>query len=307
MLRVSRICSHACPHQGQPLDLAARPSLLQTSLASSNQEEASPPVLYEVKGNVAIITLNRATNRNAMTVELLEGVRDAISRAASDQEARCVVLVGQGRNFCGGADFRGRNKPAYVDHHISAGPLVAGEKGLAMYNHFLALMDLPIPVVGALQGHAIGGGLGLALCCDIRVCHAGSQYGANFVRLGLHPGMATTYFLPRLVGVPRAVELLLTGRLVDGTEAHHMGLASDVGSTPEEVFAKAMALADQIAANAPVAVRWTKRSIYRHLEWNPRGAAWDEANLQGRTSEMQDSREGVKALLEKRKPLFTGE
>merc|ERR1719210_1600737 len=107
--------------------------------------------------------------------------------------------------------------------------MIAGEQNFAMYNHFLSLLDLKVPVIGALQGHAIGGGLGLALCCDLRVCHATSQYGANFVRLGLHPGMATTYFLPRLVGVPRAAELLLTGRLVTGAEALQLGLANDVG------------------------------------------------------------------------------
>merc|ERR1719245_1950316 len=117
-----------------------------------------------------------------------------------------------------------------------------------MYGHFLSLLDLPVPVVGALQGHAIGGGL----CCALRFCHATSQYGANFVRLGLHPGMATTYFLPRLVGVPRAAELLLTGRLVDGAEAFQLGLANDVGETPEEVLKKATTLANEIAANAPV-------------------------------------------------------
>merc|ERR1711953_537306 len=99
---------------------------------------------------------------------------------------------------------------------------------------FLSLLDVKVPVIGALQGHAIGGGLGLALCCDIRICCADSQYGSNFVRLGLHPGMATTYLLPRLVGVPKAVELLLTGRLVDGKEAEKIGLATNVADTPEE-------------------------------------------------------------------------
>merc|ERR1711881_352688 len=111
---------------------------------------------------------------------------------------------------------------------------IGGEKMFAMYQPFLCLMDIKVPVIGALQGHAVGGGLGLALCCDIRVCHKTSQYGSNFVRLGLHPGMATTYFLPRLVGVPRAAELLLTGRLINGTEACQLGLANDVGETPEE-------------------------------------------------------------------------
>merc|ERR1719350_66223 len=116
--------------------------------------------------------------------------------------------------------------------------------------------------------------------------------------------MATTYFLPRLMGVPKAMELLLTGRLVSGTEAASLGMANYACETPEAVFEKAMALAQEIASAAPVAVRWTKQSIYRHLDWNPRGAAWDEANLQARSAETKDFREGVQALLKKRAPAF---
>merc|ERR1719291_414780 len=100
--------------------------------------------------------------------------------------------------------------------------------------------------------------------------------------------MATTHFLPRLVGLPRALELLLTGRLFDGQEAVRMGLATDCAETADEVLAKAMAVAEQIAANAPVAVRWTKRSLYRNAGGNPRAVAWDEANLQSWTFQTSD-------------------
>ena len=100
------------------------------------------------------------------------------------------------------------------------------ERSFAMYQPFLSVLELEVPVVGALAGHAIGGGLGLALVCDLRVASADAKYGANFTRLGLHPGMATTYLLPRIVGVPRAAELLLTGRLIDGAEAERMGLVN---------------------------------------------------------------------------------
>lgn len=279
------------------------PALLPEPMSEPPIE--GPPVLYELTGHVLKLTLNRAQQRNAMSQELLEGVRDAAARAAADPEVRCIVITGKGRNFCGGADFKG-DRAKYSDPQITSGELVGGESGYAMYNHFLSLLNIPVPVVGALQGHAIGGGLGLALCCDLRVCHADSLYGANFVHLGLHPGMGTTYFLPRLVGVPKATELLLTGRLVNGQEAERIGLATGVGTTPEEVLAKAMALAEEIAANAPIAVRWTKRSIYRHLDWNPQAAAWDEAHLQSQTFKTKDFIEGTKALLQKRDPKFQG-
>jgi enoyl-CoA hydratase/carnithine racemase len=157
-----------------------------------------------------------------------------------------------------------------------------------------------------MQGHAIGGGLGLAIVCDLRVAHASARYGANFVRLGLHPGMANTYLLPRLMGVPNAVELLLTGRLVDGAEAARRGLVHYAEPDAAAVLAKARALAAEVASAAPLAVRWTKRSLYEALAWDPKTAARREALLQSRSFETEDFREGVAALLAKRGPRFQG-
>ena len=160
-------------------------------------------------------------------------------------------------------------------------------------------------MIGALNGHAIGGGLGLALVCDIRIANADAKYGANFVKLGLHPGMATTYLMPRFVGVPRAAELLLTGRIVTGTEAAELGLAN-YAVPADQVLAKAQELAAEVASCAPIAVRWTKRSLYRNVGWDPTTAAELEAGVQSRTVETEDFREGVAALLEKREPDFKG-
>lgn len=274
---------------------------------ASSDETQGAAVLYEVENHIAVITLNRAKNRNAMSPELLQGVLDAARRVNADDRVRCVVVTGRGKNFCGGADFSNGGSSMRGDGGEER-PMHGGEKTLHMYEHFLSLLDVSVPVIGALQGHAIGGGMGLALVCDIRVCHASSQYGSNFVRLGIHPGMATTYLLPRLVGLPRAVELLFTGRLIDGKEAVQIGLATHVADTPEGVLQQAMELAKQIAANAPLAMRWTKRSVYRHLGggWDPQSAAWDEAGLQTSTFQTEDFKEGTRALLEKRPPKFTG-
>jgi len=151
----------------------------------------------------------------------------------------------------------------------------------------------------------VGGGLGLALVCDLRIANADAKYGANFVRLGLHPGMATTYLLPRLVGLPRALELLLTGRIVTGRDACEIGLVNHAVPA-DEVLPRARALAREIASAAPIAVRWTKRSIYRNLAWDPRSAAEVEAHAQSRTVETDDAKEGMRALLEKRAPVFHG-
>jgi enoyl-CoA hydratase/carnithine racemase len=174
-----------------------------------------------------------------------------------------------------------------------------------MYQPFLSVLGIEVPTIGALNGHAIGGGLGLALVCDLRVANADAKYGANFTRLGLHPGMATTYILPRLVGLPKAAELLLTGRIIEGAEAAELGLAN-YAVPADQVLDKAWELAREVASCAPVAVRMTKRSLYEHTDYDAVTAAYHEAQLQSRTIETEDQREGIAALLEKRKPVFRG-
>ena len=167
------------------------------------------------------------------------------------------------------------------------------------------LLSIEVPVIAAMQGHAIGGGLGLAVVCDLRVASQEARYGVNFVRLGLHPGMATTWILPRLMGMPRAIELLLTGRIISGAEAAEAGLVN-YAVPADEVLRKAQELAREIAEAAPLAVRWTKQTIYQGQQWDPSTAARYEAHAQSRTFETEDFREGVAAMLEKRTPQFKG-
>jgi enoyl-CoA hydratase/carnithine racemase len=260
---------------------------------------SEPAVLYEAKDHVAEITLNRPENRNSMTSDVLDGLRDAIAQVRADHDLRAVIITGKGRSFCAGADFRSQ---VQRDSGDGAGQL-PNERSFAMYSPFLAVLDIEVPVIGALNGHAVGGGFGLAVVCDLRVANREARYGANFVRLGLHPGMATTYLMPRLMGLPKAMELLLTGRLVSGEEAAELGIAN-YAVAPDEVLAKSRELAREIASAAPIAVRWTKQSIYRNASWDPTSAARAEAHAQSRTLETEDSREGIKALLEKRDPVF---
>jgi enoyl-CoA hydratase/carnithine racemase len=257
----------------------------------------SEAVRYHSEATVGIITLNRPDNRNSMTPELLDAFSAASAAAKADTGIRCLVVTGTGSCFSSGADFKSN-----LQREAGA---TAEERSYAMYVPFLSLLDIEVPVVGALNGHTVGGGFGLALACDVRVGAREAKYGANFVKLGLAPGMAISYLLPRIVGLPKANELLLTGRLVDGAEAERLGILNTcVPAT--EVMGEAMQIARTIAGNAPLAVKATKIAIRRGLGLTIREAARQEAVAQAATVESEDCREGIAALLEKRTPNFVG-
>jgi enoyl-CoA hydratase/carnithine racemase len=179
------------------------------------------------------------------------------------------------------------------------------EASFAMYEPFLEVLDVEIPVIAAMNGHTVGGGFGLALLADIRVASVDAKYGVNFARLGIHSGLGISYLLPRLVGVAQASELLFTGKLIRGSEALRVGLVSYAEET-DEVLPRAMEIAKAIAASAPAAVQQMKASIRRGLEWTIREAALYEAERQAASLATEDAKEGVSAILQKREPEFTG-
>jgi len=258
---------------------------------------SDPAVGFSTSDTIGVITLNRPDNRNSMTPELLDAFA-AASAAARAADLRCLVVTGTGTCFSSGADFKSAVQRGGEDRPPS-------ERSYAMYEPFLSLLDVAVPVIGALNGHTVGGGFGLALICDLRIGAIDARYGANFVKLGLAPGMAISYLLPRLIGVARASELLLTGRLVDGAEAERLGILNRAVAAGD-VLGEAMAVARAIADNAPLAVRATKRAIQRGLELHVRDAARLEAYAQAESIDTDDAREGIAALLAKRPPRFTG-
>jgi enoyl-CoA hydratase/carnithine racemase len=258
----------------------------------------SEAVRYEAQDGIGVITLARPDQRNSMTPELLDAFARASAAARADAGIRALVVTGTGSCFSAGADFK-----AGVQR--GGDQLAPHERSYAMYEPFLSLLDVEVPVIGALNGHAVGGGFGLALVCDLRVAAVEGKYGANFVAVGLAPGMAISYLLPRLVGSAHASELLFTGRLVGGEEAARLGIVNRA-LPAAEVLNDAMATARAIADNAPFAVRATKAAIRRGLSLEIRAAARAEAQDQAKSLIMDDAREGMSALLAKRKPRFTG-
>src|SRR5690349_3218492 len=238
---------------------------------------SDPAVRFSLSDHVGVVTLNRPDNRNSMTPEVLDAFAAAVAEARAARP-RCLVVTGTGACFSSGADFKSNVQRDDAD----GDPRAPNERSYAMYEPFLSLLDVAVPVIGALNGHAVGGGFGLALVCDLRVGAEDAKYGANFVRLGLAPGMAISYLLPRLVGVARANELLFAGRLVEGREAAALGILNRAVPAAQ-VMPVALDLAREIAAAAPLAVRATKAAIRHGLDLQVREAARAEAFAQAET------------------------
>ncbi len=220
---------------------------------------------------------------------LLEGVVEAIAWA-HHQGGRAAVLCSEGRNFCAGFDFGSSDGPDSAQLHL-------------LYDHAEALVASPVPVVVAVQGAAVGGGLGLALAGDFRIASNDSRFSANFARLGLHQGFGISVTLPRVVGTQRALELLLTGRRIDGTEALRIGLCDGLDEDPR---AGAHALAEEIAASAPLAVAAIRRTQRAGLAEAFAAAVEHERTEQLRLMRTDDFREGIDASLQRRRPDFSG-
>src|SRR5689334_6627698 len=166
-----------------------------------------PAVLYERRGHRVTITLNRPEKRNALTEELFAALEDALRQAAGDR-ARVVVITGAKESFCSGADL------SFLGEGIGAASPERQQFMVGYYKRFLRIADLPMPTIAAINGPAVGAGFALALAADLRIAADEAKIGATFARIGIPPGGGTTFYLPRLIGLPRALELLYTGRLI---------------------------------------------------------------------------------------------
>lgn len=248
-----------------------RPSALPEHQVMCRKEEA-----------VAIVEFSRAPS-NFFNVELLRDIADVLDRIDRDDSIRATVLTSTGKNFCAGADLAGEaNDPR------------------ELYAQAERLFGIRKPCVAAVQGAAIGGGLGLCLFADFRVVTPQSKLSANFVKLGMSPGFALTLTLPRLVGAQMANLLLLTGRRIGGEEALHIGLA-DAMADPEDLLEAAISLATEIAENAPLAVESTRSLLREDLVARVRAQTSRESHIQLVLKDTEDFHEGVRAVKEKHK------
>lgn len=250
---------------------------------------------------IVLVKFGRPPN-NFLEGGLIAALADAYEAIAASPEARVIVLASEGKHFCAGADF-GRIEQG-ADGVVSPEPLPASSVR-ETYVEAKRLMAAPLPVVAAIQGAAVGGGLGLACTADFRVGSAETRLAANFAQLGVHHGLGLTLTLPRIVGWQRANELLLTGRRIRGEEGHRIGLLDRLVAGAE-LEAAAIAFAAEIAASAPLSVRAIRATMRQGLVERFRAATERESQEQARLSATHDFREGVRASAERRPPRFEG-
>jgi len=254
-------------------------------------------VNYQLDGDVAVVTLSRPDRYNAIEVTLATGVIDAMERAGS--ESRAVVLTGEGKAFCSGADL------SVLQAEDGEGPDLAEFLDDVFHPMVHALTEAPVPVVAAVNGVAAGAGMGVALGCDIRVMSDSAFFMSAFTAIGLAPDSGTTYWLPQHVGVSKAIELAMTNKRVPADEAYRMGLCAEV-VPDDEVVDKAVEMAKSLADMVPDSLVATRNLIRGATSLTFNEALQEEKREQGRLGKTAEHREGVAAFLEKRKPDYRG-
>jgi 2-(1,2-epoxy-1,2-dihydrophenyl)acetyl-CoA isomerase len=238
-------------------------------------------ILFDVSDGIATITLNRPDKLNAYTTEMGDEAYDAFGRCRQDDAVRAVILTGAGRGFCAGVDLD-HLKAHQGGGNASKGPRLGEEAFLKKLP--LELMEFPKPIIVAINGAAIGVGMTMALPCDVRIAAAGAKLGLTFAKLGILPGLGSTHLLPRLVGMAKAQELVLTAKIIRAEEALEIGLVNQVVPA-EEVASAAREMALQMAECKPAVLAAAKRALYYGASATMADAMKNE---QERSAELRD-------------------
>ena len=255
---------------------------------------------FEIEGGIATITLNRPERMNAFTWEMIDAWAAALAECHTNDAVSAVIVTGAGKAFCSGGDIgemrkRGERTPLECKSELEA----------HVHKIPLALEALDKPVIAAINGAATGAGLDLALMADLRLAGESARLGETYVKVGLVPGAGGAWFLPRLVGTAKALELFWTGDIIDASEAERIGLVNKV--VPDaELMAATRALAEKIASGPPLSVRLIKRAVREGLRSDLRTALDLISSHYAVAATSADHREAVAAFHEKRKPVFTG-
>jgi enoyl-CoA hydratase/carnithine racemase len=256
-------------------------------------------LLYEVADQIATITLNRPDKMNAFTGPMIDGWARALSEAQGDPHVNVVVVTGAGKAFCAGGDVgrMGEGEPTPLDHKNQLW------QNVHRVPKALEVMDKP--VIAMVNGVAVGAGMGMSLMCDVRIASDAARFSTGYVRVGLVPGDGDTYFLPRLVGTAKALELLWTAEFVDASTAERLGIVNRV--VPAAQLAdETYALARRIADGPQVPIRMIKRLVYQSMRLDLRTHLDLVSSHMAVVRQTEDHREGVQAFKDKREPKFRG-
>lgn len=275
-------------------------------MTEAREPEVEAGIRYERQAGVATFTLNRPESRNALTAALFVEMERRLIEIEADDEVRVVVLTGAGRGFSSGADLMPTSKEERRRTETPSFPGDAGGNILQRGNRcILRLRELPKPVLGSINGDAVGAGCSLALATDLRIASETARFGVVFSHIGAAPDAGASHFLPNLVGPAKALELFFLGELVDASEALRLGLVNRVVAANELADATAE-LAERLARGPTLAYGFAKQAVYQGANLPFESLLDLEARNQTITFRSHDAREGVRAFREKRKPEFRG-
>ena len=262
----------------------------------------STEILLEKNEGVAVITLNRPERFNSFTTSMYREFPRILDQLRRDDEVKAVILTGAGKGFCAGSDVSDR-----LGKRLKEGGEGSRFENLQRVGEMaLNITDFDKPIIGAVNGTAVGAGLSLALLCDIRLASEKARFGAVWLNVGLIPDVGVTYSLPRIVGKEKAMALILSREIIGADEALKIGLVSKV-FPHEQLMDEARNLARSIATGPSVAVELTERALQRSLDNDLRTQLDYESYAQNICRQTEDHKEGIRAFAEKRKPVFIGE
>lgn len=257
-------------------------------------------ILFEKDNGVVTITLNRPERRNAWSYQMRDDVTQALKEITADREVRVLIITGAGESFCSGADVSDLIAVGVEQNDIDMLPLENNVVWIVAQ-----LRNMKIPVIAAVNGHAIGMGLCIALAADIRIASDNASFSLTFIKRGIVPDTGATYFLPRVLGTARACELAFAGDTITASEADRIGMVNRVVEHGQ-LLPAARELAGRIAMNPPITVKLTKDAIYRSMESDLISHLRHELMANKIALATEDFKEGMAAYMEKREPIFRG-
>ena len=262
----------------------------------------SESIIYEQDHRVVTITLNRPDTRNALSGDLIDGLINALEKANRDKNVGCVILTGAGKSFSSGGNLQ-EIKNMTTKDNMSQSQLEDWYR-FGIQKIPLTMNAIDVPILAAVNGHAIGAGNDLCTMCDIRIAGEDAKFSESFLRIGIIPGDGGSWFLPKIIGLSRAAEMILTCDVLDAEKALNWGLVSQIVKN-EELIIQAKEIANKIASQPPEATRRAKRLLRMSQNVSLDNALEMAASQQSILQMMDDHREALDALIEKRKPKYT--